>query len=144
LVLYSRTPFKGLLMTDTTTAVQHDVVLEAAGTLDTISRAAREGAADAREMANRVWASTSLFLSRFVYTTSYTLSYGVVFPATLIARSVPRDNAAVRGLIDGARVATEKVYEIKGIKLDEPLALTVDEASPTPSASKGRKRSSKH
>ena len=82
--------------------------------MSTIGQAARDGAADAREMATRVWANTSLFLSRFVYTTTYTVSYGVVFPATLIARAIPRDNAAVRGLIDGARSASDKVHEIRG------------------------------
>jgi hypothetical protein len=85
-------------------------------TIDTMARAARDGAADAREMAERVWSGTGLFLSRFVYTTSYTFSYGVVFPATLLARSIPRNNAAVRGLIDGARAATVKVDEIRGQK----------------------------
>jgi hypothetical protein len=102
-----------------------DSILTSNDTLNTITQAARDGAADAREMANRVWASTSLFLCRFVYTTSYTLSYGIVFPATLIARSIPRDNAAVRGLIDGARDATEKAHQFKGVGLDLPAALTV-------------------
>jgi hypothetical protein len=97
-----------------TELLQSDTLLEPTDALSTISRAARDGAADAREMANRVWENTSLFLCRFVYTTSYTLSYGVVFPATLIARSIPVDNAAVRGLIDGARAASEKVHEIRG------------------------------
>jgi hypothetical protein len=82
-------------------------------TIDLMARGAKDGAADAREMAERVWSGTSLFLSRFVYTTSYTLSYGVVFPATLLARSIPRNNAAVRGLIDGAKAATEKVDQIQ-------------------------------
>lgn len=95
-------------------AIHPESLLAPSGTMDTITQAARDGAADAREMANRVWASSSLFLCRFVYTTSYTLSYGVVFPATLLARSVPKDNAAVRGLIDGARAASEKVHQIRG------------------------------
>jgi hypothetical protein len=97
-------------MTDPTS----EIMLQPNDPLATISRAARDGAADAREMANRVWASTGLFLCRFVYTTSYTISYGVVFPATLLARSIPKDNAAVRGLVEGARAATEKVHEIRG------------------------------
>ena len=101
-----------------------DTTLEPSTTLDTISQAAHDGATDAREMATRVWESTSLFLSRFVYTTSYTLSYGVVFPATLIARSVPRDNAAVRGLMDGARAAREKVYLLKTGESSIPPDLT--------------------
>jgi hypothetical protein len=105
-----------------TTAIPTDSILETTtGTLDTITKAARDGAADAREMANRVWAGTSLFLCRFVYTTSYTLSYGVVFPASLIARTVPKDNAAVRGLIDGARAATDKVHQMKGLTSPSPL-----------------------
>jgi hypothetical protein len=96
------------------TELQSETMLEPTNALSTITRAARDGAADAREMANRVWADASLFLCRFVYTTSYTISYGVVFPATLIARSIPLDNAATRGLIDGARAATEKIREIRG------------------------------
>ena len=112
-------------MSETNTEMHSDSILNVNSTLDTIGRAAKEGAADAREMANRVWANTSLFLCRFVYTTSYTISYGVVFPATLIARSVPRDNAAVRGLIDGARAATDKVHQMKGLDLSTPPALTV-------------------
>jgi len=109
-------------MTDSSTA---DSILPASDTLSTISRAARDGAADAREMANRVWANTSLFLCRFVYTTSYTLSYGVVFPATLIARSVPKENAAIRGFIDGARAATDKVHQMRGVEMPSPDSLTV-------------------
>ena len=94
--------------------LQSETMLEPNDTLSTISRAARDGAADAKEMATRVWASTSLFVCRFVYTTSYTISYGVVFPATLIAKSIPADNAAVRGLMDGARAAKEKVHHVRG------------------------------
>jgi hypothetical protein len=100
-------------------------ILEPAGPLETIAKAARDGAADAREMANRVWANSSLFLCRFVYTTSYTLSYGVVFPASLLARTIPKDNAAVRGLIDGARAAADKVHQMKGLDIEPPPALTV-------------------
>ena len=98
------------------TQLHSESMLQPADPLGTITRAARDGAADAREMANRVWANTSLFLCRFVYTTSYTISYGVVFPSTLLARSIPLDNAAVRGLVDGARSATEKVHQIRGVR----------------------------
>ena len=101
-------------MSETPFASYSEPTLVPSSTIDTMARAARDGAADAREMAERVLSGTSLFLSRFVYTTSYTLSYGVVFPATILARSIPRNNAAVRGLIDGARAATAKVDEVKG------------------------------
>jgi len=93
------------------------------GTIDLVSRAARDGAADAREAAERVWASAGRFVSRFVYTTSYTVSYGVVFPASLLARAVPKDNAAVRGLIDGARAAVRQVDEMRGTSPGESAAV---------------------
>jgi hypothetical protein len=109
-----------------TTAIHPDSILESTGTLETITKAARDGAADAREMANRVWANTGLFLCRFVYTTSYTLSYGVVFPAALIAKTVPKDNAAVRGMIDGARAASDKVHQMRGLGIATPPALNVE------------------
>jgi hypothetical protein len=101
-------------MSETPFANDSEPAVVPSSTIDIMARAARDGAADAREMAERVCSGTGLFLSRFVYTTSYTFSYGVVFPATLLARSIPRNNAAVRGLIDGARAATEKVDEIRG------------------------------
>ncbi len=112
-------------MNDSPTGIFAEPSLNPGATLSTISQAAKDGAADAREMANRVWASTSLFLSRFMYTTSYTISYGVVFPATLIARSVPKDNAAVRGLIDGARAASDKAHQMKGTVLSSTPGLTI-------------------
>ena len=101
-------------MSELSNANHSATVLKPTDALATISKAARDGAADAREMATRVWENTSLFVSRFVYTTSYTLAYGVVFPATLIARSIPLDNAAVRGLIEGAHAATQKAQEVRG------------------------------
>ena len=68
--------------------------------------------------AARTWDATSLFASRFVYSTCYTLSYGVVFPAMLLARAIPRNNEAVRGLIDGAHAAILKVDQIRGMSID--------------------------
>jgi hypothetical protein len=80
-----------------------------AGTLDLVARAARQGAADASEAAARTWAATGRFTQRFVYTTFYTISYGVAFPSALVASAVPRNNAAVRGLIEGAHAAGQRV-----------------------------------
>jgi hypothetical protein len=95
------------------------------GTLDLVTRAARDGAADAREAATRTWEATSLFASRLVYTTSYTLSYGVVFPVVLLARAVPRNNEAVRGLIDGAQAAILKVDSLRAQSIDTTAAAPV-------------------
>jgi hypothetical protein len=78
-------------------------------TVELALEAARQGAADASEAAGRVAESAGLFMARFVYTTCYTLSYGLVFPTMILARSFPRNNAAVQGLIDGASAATDRV-----------------------------------
>ena len=82
------------------------------GTLELALQGAHRGTADATAAAARTWAVTSRFVQRFLYTTSYTLSYGVVFPSVLIARSVPRNNAAVRGLVAGAHAARQKAETI--------------------------------
>jgi hypothetical protein len=84
------------------------------GTMDLAVRAAQQGAADARVAAERFAASGGLFLARFVYTTCYAASYGVVFPTMMIARSIPRENAAVRGLIDGAGAAKRRAGALRG------------------------------
>jgi len=82
------------------------------GTLDVISDAAKRGAEDASAAASRTLKSAAQFANRFVYTTCYTISYGVVFPTMLLVRSIPRDNAAVRGVIDGADDARAKADEV--------------------------------
>jgi hypothetical protein len=98
-------------MTETPGAATQDPGQSSAGALDLVTRAARDGAADARAAATRTWAATSLFASRFVYTTCYTVSYGVVFPVMLLARSIPQNNSAVQGLIDGAHAAIHKAEQ---------------------------------
>ena len=95
-------------MTETPVGPSQDPGSSSAGAVDLVMKAARDGAADAREAANRTWAATSLFASRFVYTTCYTVSYGVVFPVMFLACSIPKNNIAVQGLIDGAHAAMEK------------------------------------
>jgi hypothetical protein len=90
---------------------QHPIE-SASGTLDLAVQAAQRGAADAREAATRTWTAAGRFVSRLVYCTCYSTSYGVVFPAVLLARCIPVNNAAVRGLIDGAHAARQKVDEI--------------------------------
>jgi hypothetical protein len=86
---------------------------ESAGAMTLVTRAAKAGAADAKETATKVWNGTSRFVSRFVYTTTYTLSYGIVFPSMLVARAIPKDNVIMRGIVDGAHAATEKVEELQ-------------------------------
>jgi hypothetical protein len=90
------------------------------GTLNLVTDAARRGAADASAAATRTWEATGRFLNRFVYTTCYTVAYGVVFPTVLLTRAIPRDNAAVRGLIEGASAARHKVDEVYHPALESP------------------------
>ncbi len=52
-------------------------------------------------------------LSVITYTTCYAISYGLFFPIVLVARAIPKENDAVRGVIDGARAAIDLVYEIR-------------------------------
>jgi hypothetical protein len=92
----------------------------AAGTMDTAVRAARDGAADARAAVDRALPAISRFVSRFVYTTSYSLSYGFVFPTMLLVRVIPKDNALVHGLVDGAQAATDLVDDWQAGRSVEP------------------------
>jgi hypothetical protein len=55
-------------------------------------------------------ASAGNFVSRTIYTASYAVSYGVVFPVMMVARVVPSDNVLVHGLADGAQAARERVF----------------------------------
>ncbi len=103
-----------------------DPIESATGTLDLAVHAAQQGAADAREAAARTWTKAERFLCRFVYTTCYTTSYGFVFPAVLLARVIPLNNAAVRGLIDGAHAAQKKADELY------PLGLETAATDPAP------------
>jgi hypothetical protein len=119
-------------MSDTLAAPQPEPLATPEGALHLATRAARDGAADAREAAARTWEATSLFVSRFVYTTCYTVSYGVVFPTALLARSVPRENPAVRGLVDGARAAVQHIEELYGL----PAAAAAEPAA-TPETAAG-------
>ncbi len=94
-------------------------------------QAARDGASDARAKVDQALPAVNRFASRFVYTTCYTISYGVVFPTILVARSVPKDNPIVHGLVDGAHAAVDMVEEMKKRKLES----TSGESSPAISQS---------
>ena len=90
-----------------------DPLRTVADALDTAVKAAKDGAADAKATAGKMLPAAGRFLSRFVYTTSYTFSYGVVFPAVLIAKSIPANNAIVHGFVDGAHAASDTVVQMK-------------------------------
>jgi hypothetical protein len=93
-----------------------------ADALDAAAKAAKDGASDAKATAAKVLPVAGRFLSRFVYTTSYTFSYGVVFPAVLIAKSIPTNNAVVHGFVDGAQAANDRIVQMKNRRLKTPVA----------------------
>jgi hypothetical protein len=99
-------------MSDTQATSSPGPTESTAGTLALAKQAARQGAADASEAAARTLAAAGQFVNRLVYSTCYSTSYGIVFPAVLLARCVPVNNAAVRGLIDGADAARRRVDEV--------------------------------
>jgi hypothetical protein len=111
-------------MSEATTRPSEDPLQGVVEAMQTAIDSAKEGAMDAQEKATRVLPQVGRFASRFVYTTCYTISYGVVFPSALLAMSIPQDNAFVHGLIDGAHAARQKVDDLLGPKqaVAEPTA----------------------
>jgi hypothetical protein len=106
-----------------------DAVNAGASAIETAMQAARDGAADARAAVDRAIPAIAEFTSRLVYTTSYAISYGVVFPTLLVARAIPKDNVLVHGLVDGARAATDMVDDWRG---DRQAALPGEAAAAAP------------
>jgi hypothetical protein len=90
-----------------------DPLKNVADAIDAAVKAAKDGAEDARATASEAFPAASEALSRVVYRACYALSYGIVFPTVLVARSVPKENALVHGLIDGAHAAIDMVHEMK-------------------------------
>jgi hypothetical protein len=95
-----------------------DPLKTVADALDVAVKAAKDGAADAKVTTGKMLPAAGRFLSRFVYTTSYTFSYGVVFPTILIAKSMPANNALVHGFVDGAKAASDMVVQMKNRRLE--------------------------
>ena len=97
-----------------------DPLKSVADALETAVQAAKDGAGDVKAAVEKTLPAASRFLSRLVYTTCYTISYGVLFPTVLIAKSIPADNAVVNGLVDGARAASDMVDQLKSRQLVPP------------------------
>ncbi len=49
-------------------------------------------------------------MGRMAYRASYGLAFGLVYPVAMVARMVPRENALVHGLRDGAVAAREEAF----------------------------------
>lgn len=90
-----------------------DPLKAVADAMEAAVKAAKEGAEDAKETAAKALPVASEFVSKAVYKTCYGLSFGVVFPSVLLARSLPKNNAAMHGFIDGAHAAMDLVSDMK-------------------------------
>jgi hypothetical protein len=103
----------GRSMSESENSTVHDPLKSVAEALEAAVHAVKEGAADAQESAANLLPDSEHFLSQLAYRTCYAISYGIVFPSVLVARSIPQNNALVHGLIDGAQAAKDMVEEMK-------------------------------
>jgi hypothetical protein len=85
-----------------------DPLKSVADTLETAFQAVKDGSTDATAAAEKAIPAATRFVARLVYTTSYSLTFGVVFPSMMIAKSIPADNAIIRGITDGTHDAIAK------------------------------------
>ena len=69
-----------------------DPMKTVADALEKAVQTATDSVADAKATPGKVAPGRPRFMSRLVYTTCYSLSYGVVFPTVWVARSIPPDN----------------------------------------------------
>jgi hypothetical protein len=84
-----------------------------ASAMATASEAIRDGASDALARAKQAVPITGEYVSRFVYSSFYYLSYGVVFPTLLVTNFVPGCGPIATGLVDGGAAANYVICEMK-------------------------------
>ena len=94
-------------------ASMNDELKKVASAVTTAAQAARDGAGDAISQAKQAAPAARELISKFVYSSSYYLSYGVVFPTMLVANFVPGGGPIASGLLDGATAASDVIGEIK-------------------------------
>lgn len=90
-------------------AADSDPLKAVADAMDAAVQAGRNSAERVRLGESDALPAIGRFLSNAVYHTSYTVSYGLVFPAAMVARVIPKDNAIVHGFVDGARAAADAI-----------------------------------
>ncbi|HZW29476.1 MAG TPA: hypothetical protein VFF52_02150 [Isosphaeraceae bacterium] len=101
------------MQTETVVSTDSDPLRAVADAMDAAVQAVKDGAEHARTTATDALPAASQFLSQAIYKTSYTVSFGVVFPAMLVAHWFPKNNAVAHGLIDGAHAAMDLIDEMK-------------------------------
>jgi hypothetical protein len=105
------------MSSESVNTVNNDPLKSVVDALDSAVQTAKGGVRDVRATASGALPALRGFLSGLTYQISYAVSYGVVFPTVLVARAIPKENAVVKGLIDGARAATDLVDELNAKSL---------------------------
>jgi hypothetical protein len=103
-------------MSDSESTIHPDPLKSVADAMEAAVLAAKDGASQARESVANAFPEAGNMLARLAYNTSYAISYGLVFPAVFVAKSVPQNNALIHGLADGARAAIDTVSEMRSHK----------------------------
>jgi hypothetical protein len=98
-------------------SVSNDPLKAVADALDAAVQTAKGGVADVKASASSALPALSGFLSDITYKSCYAVSYGIAFPTFLAVRAIPKENAAVKGFIDGAAAAIDLVDGIKAKSL---------------------------
>ncbi len=90
-------------------STESDPLRVVADALDSAVNSTKEGVEKLRATASDSMPAVGDFLSKASYKTCYGIAFGVVFPAMLLVRAIPKNNAAVHGLIDGAHAAMDSI-----------------------------------
>ena len=93
----------------------------AATAMASAAEAVRDRASDAAAKAKQALPATGQFVSRFVYSSCYFISYGVVFPTLYLAHVIPGGGPIATGLCDGADAASHFVKEMRKPKVTEDV-----------------------
>ena len=80
--------------------------------LTTTRNAVQDGIADARATVEEAWPKVTEVVGQGIYKLAYGLAFGVAFPVALVAKSIPRNNCVVWGLIDGSKSARDAVNRL--------------------------------
>jgi hypothetical protein len=85
-----------------------------ANLVESAFESAEHGSNELQEQGAEALPAAGHFLGRVVYRTSYAVAFGLTFPVMMVVRVIPKENAFVHGLIDGAIAARERVDEWSG------------------------------
>lgn len=104
-------------MTTASASVEHpDPLKTVADAVKDAANQATEDAIRAKERLSQMGPDIANSASRFAFTASWMVAYGVVYVTVFAAKSVPQNNPIVQGFIAGGAAAIDAVNEAKGIK----------------------------